>query len=135
MRNVFIVVICMFFLTGCSAPQRISVGCARGNASANVDAVDEIGNLGEVSRVSVICKDGIVLAGLRLSGEIHGNEIYKKTLAILKRNFPDAERYLLGVDDEWAEDVIELNLYAEGGMEREILEKRFDFLVREKLVL
>ena len=82
---------------------------------------------------SVLCDDDTVMAGLRLSDFDNKDEIYRNAHKILKEKFPGAENYLVGADDHWAEAVIELNLYAEGGMDRKVLEKRFDFLKYEKL--
>ena len=113
--------------------ERIVDGDARGNDDANVRAVKTISGLGGVQTVSVLYKDETVLAGLRLFDESKGTEICGKTVEILKEQFPDAENYIVGADEQWAEDVIELNLYAEGGMDRKSLQKRFDWLCREKM--
>lgn len=129
----FLLILTYIFLCGCGMNERIVDGDARGNEHANVRAVKTISDLDAVQTVSVLCKDETVLVGLRLFDETKGEEICKKALAILKEQFPDAEYYIVGADEPWSEDVIELNLYAEGGMDREILEKRFDFLCREKL--
>jgi len=122
-----------FFLCGCGAKERIVLDGARGNNDENVEAVLEISRIDGVRTASVLCDDDTVMAGLRLSESDDKDRICKNAHEILKEKFPEAENYIVGADDQWSEAVIELNLYAEGGMDRKVLEKRFDFLKYEKL--
>ncbi len=121
------------FLNGCIFEEKIIRGKARGNEAETVYAVQKISDLGTVETVAVLCSDNAVLAGLRLSDRERGGETCEQALKILKKQFPRVRTYIVGADETWAEDVIELSLYAEGGMDRKILEKRFEFLVNEKL--
>lgn len=124
-------VIC--FVSGCIAEKKVVQGKSHGNNADNVRAVEEISKSGAVEAVSVISDDDVVMAGIRLWDEAYGRQVCDDAVGILKRVFPDAEMYIVGLNEQWAENVIELSFYAEGGMEREILEKRFEFLVGEKL--
>ncbi len=121
------------FLNGCSTPDKIIRGKARGNERENVRAVQNISKLGTVKTVAVLCRKDVVIAGIRLSDRTQGTETCRRTLEILKEQFPTSHTFIVGADELWAENVIELSLCAEGGMDKKVLEKRFGFLVNEKL--
>ena len=128
--------LCVFLLCGCRNSirnEKIVRGTARGNVHENVNAVQLISELETVKTVSVLHRKDTVLAGIRMSETKRTKETCEKALQILKMQFPDAANYIVSADEQWAEDVIELGFYAEGGMNRGILEKRFEYLAWEKM--
>lgn len=136
MMKMCILIIMLFmeiFLCGCAENKHIVMDRARGNEEVNVETAQSISKLNNVKAVSVLCKDDIILAGVKLTENGERTEVGINAMKIIKERFPDAEIYILSIDDQMADDVIELNLYAEAGMERDVLEKRFEYLVEKKL--
>lgn len=128
-----ITVLLCSILCGCGTYERFEKDRARGNDINNVEAAKEISNIEGVSTVSVLSQGKTVLAGIRIVGGNNGKKVCDCTVKLLKKWFPEADVYIVGANEPWAEDIIELNLYAESGMDRKILKKRFEFLVNEKL--
>ena len=121
-------------LTGCDEDgEQIIQGDAKGNDAKNVDAAKTISELESVRSVAVMSERGVVIAGLKLDDEVFEQEVCSGTLEILREKFPGEDCYIVGADEKWADDVIELCLYTDSGMDKEILEKRFNYLVREKM--
>ena len=135
MKKIFLIIFCFAsaLLAGCSENEQISMGKARGNDGNNVETAKIISEMETVNSVAVVSENGIVIAGIKLNDKSAGKETCDKVLKLLKERFPDEEYYIVGADEDWAEDVIELCLYTDGGMDKDVLEKRFDFLVGEKM--
>ena len=136
MKKIIAVIFCIavFALVGCGEnEEQIIQGDAKGNDAKNVDAAKIISELEAVRSVAVMSESGVVIAGLKLDDEVFEQEVCSGTLEILREKFPDKDCYIVGADEKWADDVIELCLYTDSGMDKDILEKRFNYLVYEKM--
>ncbi|MBQ7097751.1 MAG: hypothetical protein IJN96_06695 [Clostridia bacterium] len=131
--TLFLVLI-VLVLGGCAQNDEMIIqDDAKGNDAKNVDAAKTISELESVRSVAVMSDRGVVIAGLKLDDEVFEQEVCSGTLEILREKFPGEDCYIVGADEKWADDVIELCLYTDSGMDKDILEKRFNYLVHEKM--
>ena len=99
-----------------------------GNKERNIQATQEISKVAGIRKIAVLSRNGFVLVGIETLEGADKMLIKKHTESALRKYFSGCERCLLGIDNFWADSVLELPFYIDGGMNRKILEKRFEYL-------
>ncbi len=101
-----------------------------GNNERNIQAAQAMSRIAGIHRLAVLSHGDAVLVGVETLEGANRNEIKSRIGQMVKDYFPGYSRCLLGVDNLWAESVLEMPFYIDGGMNRKVIEKRFEYLAQ-----
>ena len=99
-----------------------------GNSQQNIQVTKEISKIAGISKVAVLSHGDTVLLGIKSFEGTDVKMIKKRVRMSVSKGFPKHKRCLIGVDSEWADAVLELPFYIDGGMNNKLTEKRFWYL-------
>ena len=106
------------------------VNLPRGNDEQSIMAAQAMSHIEGIKRLAVLSRDNMVLVGAETLEGANRSVIKNRIGQMVKEYFPEYGRCLLGVDNHWSESVLELPFYIDGGMNRKVLEKRFEYLAQ-----
>ena len=121
---VFVIVVCFIL-------NILVVGSAlkeRGNDELHIKVAKGISVLDGVRDAAVLSHKGKIIVGIRTEDEAKTDAISLYAEKVLKKAFLNEGEFKIFVGDENAQKVVELSFYLDSDMDREILEKRFEFL-------
>ncbi len=123
---------CLFFALVTFLIQNVlAMGSAlkeRGNDELHISVAKGISALDGVRDAAVLSHNGKTIVGIRTEDGIRTEAITLYAEKVLKKTFINNRNFKIFVGDEAAQSVVELSFYLDTDMDRQVLEKRFDFL-------
>lgn len=100
----------------------------RGNDELHISVAKGISALEGVRDAAVLSHNGKTIVGIRTEEGTRAEAIALYTEKVLKKSFVNSGDIKIFVGDETAQKIVELSFYLDTDMDRQVLEKRFDFL-------
>ncbi len=100
----------------------------RDNDELHISVAKGISTLDGVRDAAVLSHKGKTIVGIRTEDGTRTEAITLYTEKVLKKAFANSRDIKIFVGDETAQRVVELSFYLDTDMDRQVLEKRFDFL-------
>lgn len=107
------------------------INMPRGNNKQNILAAREISRINGIGKFSVLSHGDTVMVGVDTLDGAEREAVKSGIAEQIRRFFPEFKKCLLGTDSLWADAVVELALYIDGGMSTDVVEKRFRYLAEE----
>ncbi len=101
----------------------------KGNDNSHIEAAREISAFEGVMDAAVISYEGKTMAGVSIDENCDKEEIILFAESVLKRVLGEGVEYYVSVGDETAEKIIELSLYLDTDLDKNVLEQRTRFLL------